>query len=86
MLETWIRESLNANSRMNFACLELSEVCGLPEDPLVTLSLTLMTGGMPKMPSGNLMVKMDGGLSYHTTPEVEVVVAVVGVVDVLVLI
>lgn len=71
---------------MNFAFLESSEVCGLLEGPLVMHSSILMTEEMPKTPSENLMVKMAGGLSFHTTLEVEVVVAVAGVADGLVLI
>ncbi|KAL1544660.1 hypothetical protein AAHA92_21482 [Salvia divinorum] len=83
----WTPGSQNENSRMNFVFLELLEVCGLPEDPLVMLSLILMIAGMPKMPLRTLMVKMAGESSYRTTLEVEVEaeaeVAVVGVVDAL---
>ncbi|KAL1552593.1 hypothetical protein AAHA92_13371 [Salvia divinorum] len=74
--EILIPESLSANSRMNFVCLELSEVCGLPEGLQAMLSLILMIEEMPKMPSENLMAKMDGELNSHITLVVEAVEAV----------
>lgn len=83
MSEILIHGSLSATLRMNVVLLELSEVCGLPEDPRVMLSLILMIEEMPRMPSENLMVKMAGELNSHTTPgvvEVAVAVAVVVVV------